>query len=216
MTGSSARTIAQTREGIACRFESELAAAGRKREDFQVNLYVYVAIAKDRRQAIDDARGTVAFYSSIAQYEKYYAAHGFGDAARAVASAASRNDVRGMIAAVPDEMVEAFAVTGTRDEALARVEELGRYADSITVIPPGTGNSLPPEKIALYRDAIAATLRAALRRSHGIFAIRRHEGSIEIDTAGRDLPASRTPAARRERSSQTIAWNAPDVVEGRG
>lgn len=141
-----------------------LAAAGRKREDFHVNLYVYVAIAKYRRQAIDDARGTVAFYSSIAQYEKYYAAHGFGDAARAVVAAASRNDPRGMLAATPDEMVDTFVVAGTPDEARARVEELGRYADSITLLPPGTGDSLRADRIAEYRDAIAATFYPPRRK----------------------------------------------------
>jgi len=134
-----------------------LATARRKRENFHVNLYVYVAIAAERRRAIDDARGTVAFYSSIAQYEKYYAAHGFGDAARAVAAAAARGDAPAMVAAVPDEMVETFVVAGPRDEARARVEELGRHADSITLLPPGTGGTLGAERIAEYRRAIAAT-----------------------------------------------------------
>ena len=41
------------------------------REGFELNLFTYVAINPDRRQAIADARGTVAFYASIGQYEKY-------------------------------------------------------------------------------------------------------------------------------------------------
>jgi alkanesulfonate monooxygenase SsuD/methylene tetrahydromethanopterin reductase-like flavin-dependent oxidoreductase (luciferase family) len=141
-----------------------LAAAGRRREDFHVNLYAYVAIAADRRRAIDDARGTVAFYSSIAQYQKYYAAHGFGDAARAVVAAAARNDPRAMVAAVPDEMVDTFLVAGTAEEAKARVAELAGYADSITLLPPGTGGSLPADRVAEYRNAIAATFYPGRRK----------------------------------------------------
>ncbi len=141
-----------------------LAAAGQKREEFHVNLYVYVAIAKDRRQAIHDARGTVAFYAGIAQYEKYFARHGFGDAARTVATAAARGDRRAMVQAVPDEMVESFVIAGTREEAEARIEELGRHADSITLIPPGTGNSLAAERVAEYQNAIATTFYPIPRR----------------------------------------------------
>jgi probable F420-dependent oxidoreductase len=157
LTGHPVWTAAWVKNQMTPLLNEGLRAHGRKREDFHVNLWVYVAIAKDRRQAIDDARGTVAFYSSIAQYEKYYAAQGFGDASRAVAAAASRSDGRAMLAAVPDEMVDTFVVAGTPDEARARVEELGRHADSLTLVPPGTGGSLAGDRIAKYRDAIAAT-----------------------------------------------------------
>ena len=116
-----------------------------------------MAIAEDRRRAIDEARGTVAFYSSIAQYEKYFTAHGFGDAARAVAAAAARGDARAMVAAVPDEMVEEFVAVGTPDEVRARVDELGRLAESITLIPPGTGGTLDSQRVAAYGRAIAET-----------------------------------------------------------
>src|SRR5262249_27619381 len=120
-----------------------LAAAGRRREDFHVNLWSYVAIDADRRRAIDDARATLAFYSGVAQYERYFAAHGFGDAARAVVAATAKGDFLGARRAVPDEMVATFMVAGTRDEVQRRVEELGRAADSLTLVPPGTAGTLP-------------------------------------------------------------------------
>jgi probable F420-dependent oxidoreductase len=113
-----------------------LAKAGRKRSDFKINLWVYAAINKDRQRAIDDARGTVANYSQIAQYEKYFAAHGFGDQARAVREAAQRKDFAAMRKAVPDEMVNTFALAGTPDDARERIEEYWKVADSITLTPP--------------------------------------------------------------------------------
>jgi alkanesulfonate monooxygenase SsuD/methylene tetrahydromethanopterin reductase-like flavin-dependent oxidoreductase (luciferase family) len=134
-----------------------LAAAGRRREDFHVSLWTYVAIDADRKRAIDETRGTLAFYSGIAQYERYFAAHGFGDAARAVAAATARGDVPAALAAIPDEMVTTFMTAGTPDEVRERVEALGRSADSLTLLPPGTGGTLPVERVRAYRRAIAET-----------------------------------------------------------
>jgi probable F420-dependent oxidoreductase len=135
--------------------DTELASAGRTREKFHVNLWNYVAVANDRKQAINDMRGTVAFYSSIAQYAKYFAAHGFGAQAHAVVEAAARKDVPAMLQAVPDEMVTTFAIAGAPDEARERVDRLWQYADSITLSAPQ--NFLPAQRIAEYRDAISST-----------------------------------------------------------
>ena len=111
----------------AARLDRTLAAKARKRSDFHVNLWNYVAIANDRKQAIDDMRGTVAFYSSIAQYRKYYAAQGFGAQAVAVTEAAARKDTAAMLKVVPDEMVTTFAIAGTPDDARERVAKMWEY-----------------------------------------------------------------------------------------
>jgi alkanesulfonate monooxygenase SsuD/methylene tetrahydromethanopterin reductase-like flavin-dependent oxidoreductase (luciferase family) len=139
--------------------EKRLTAAGRARAKFHVNLWNYVAIAKTRKQAIDDMRGTVAFYSSIAQYEKYYAANGFGAEAHAVVEAAARNDNAAMLKAVSDEMVTTFAIAGTPDEVRERVERMWPYADSMTLSPPQY--FLSGGSIADYRNAIVDILYRA-------------------------------------------------------
>lgn len=143
----------------AQRLEKTLVEAGRKRDQFHVNLWNYAAVAPNRKQAIDDMRGTVAFYSSIAQYQKYYAAHGFGAEANAVIEAAQRNDSAAMLKAVPDEMVTTFAIAGTPDDARERVEKMWQYADSMTLSPPQYfvgGNRLAEYHAAIvdtfYRD----------------------------------------------------------------
>jgi probable F420-dependent oxidoreductase len=131
-----------------------LSEKGRSRETFHVNLWSYAAVAKTRKQAIDDMRGTVAFYSSVAQYEKYYAAHGFGAEARAVVEAAKRNDTAAMLNAVPDEMVTTFTIAGTPDETRERVDQMWRHADSMTLSAPMY--SLSGARMAEYREAIAS------------------------------------------------------------
>jgi probable F420-dependent oxidoreductase len=132
-----------------------LAKSGRKRTDFKINLWIYTAINKDRQKAIDDARGTVAFYSQIAQYEKYFAAHGFGENARAVQAAAARKDFAAMRKAVPDEMVTTFALAGTPDDAREQIEAYWKVADSITLTPPNA--MLDGATHRAYQQAIADT-----------------------------------------------------------
>jgi probable F420-dependent oxidoreductase len=151
----SLKWIAQT----AALLERTLAAKNRKRADVHVNLWNYAAIANDRRQAIDDMRGTVAFYSSIAQYRKYYAAHGFGAQAIAATEAAARKDTAAMLKAIPDEMVTTFAIAGTPDDARERVAKMWEYADSMTISSPQY--FVPPERMNSYRSAIVETLYKA-------------------------------------------------------
>ena len=143
--------------------DTELAGAGRSREKFHVNLWNYVAIAGSRKQAIDDMRGTIAFYSSIAQYQKYFAAHGFGPQTHAVIEAAARKDSAAMLKAVPDAMVTTFAIAGTPDEVRELVAQLWEHADSMTLSAPQ--NLLPGSRIAEYRDAIAKTFYGEVAQS---------------------------------------------------
>jgi probable F420-dependent oxidoreductase len=136
-----------------------LGEKGRPRDQYHVNLWSYAAVANTRKQAIDDMRGTVAFYSSVAQYEKYYAAHGFRAEARAVVEAANRKDVAAMLKAVPDEMVTTFAIAGTPDETRERVEKMWQYADSMTLTAPA--NFISSAKVAEYREAIVSNFYKA-------------------------------------------------------
>jgi probable F420-dependent oxidoreductase len=133
--------------------EASLKQAGRKRADFDLNVWAFVTIDEDRKRAIDDARPTVAFYSSMKQYEKYFAAHGFGAQARAAGAAAQRGDQAAMVAAIPDEMTATFAVAGTPSEVRARVEKLWENADSMTLVPPVVG--LDGARVARHQAAIA-------------------------------------------------------------
>jgi alkanesulfonate monooxygenase SsuD/methylene tetrahydromethanopterin reductase-like flavin-dependent oxidoreductase (luciferase family) len=115
-----------------------------------------LAINPDRRQALADARGTVARYASISQYEKYFAAHGFGEAARGAASAAQQHDQSTMLSAIPDSMVETFAIVGTPEEVRSKLAAVWEVADSVTVMAPTT--FLTPEQIRMYQQAIATTV----------------------------------------------------------
>jgi probable F420-dependent oxidoreductase len=127
--------------------------AGRDRAAVTLNLQMWVAVNDDRREAIEDARPTVAYYSQSPQYLRYFEAIGFGDAARALQARFAEGDIPGMIAACPDEMVESIAIVGPKDDVLRRFRERTADADACTPVVPHYG--IAPDKLAFYDAGIA-------------------------------------------------------------
>lgn len=134
--------------------DDALAKSGRQRSDIEVNIWPWMAINDDRKQAIDDTRGTVAFYASVGVYESFFEAHGFLKEARSCQGEVKQGvDVESLKKHVPDEMVETFAACGPADEVAEKVEPYWQIADSICPTPPIWG--LPAEKIQGYAEALA-------------------------------------------------------------
>ena len=127
--------------------------AGRKRSDVDLNVWLYVAPNTNKQEAIAETRHTVIFYALHSQYEKYFAANGFGAEARAIAAAAKAQDEAAMVRACPDAMVEKFAIIGTPDEVRLRIDRIAEVADSFTLCAPYV--AIPPERIGFYNEQIA-------------------------------------------------------------
>jgi probable F420-dependent oxidoreductase len=130
-----------------------LERAGRRREDVELNLWLWCAPNPDEAEAIEDARATVASYASAAQYESFFAAHGFRDEARRLQERSRARDVLQHAKLVPDEMVRTFVLLGRPDEVRAKVERAWSVADSLCLVPPSYG--LGPEKLLHYQGEIA-------------------------------------------------------------
>lgn len=126
---------------------------GRERSAVTVNLQMFVALNDDRRQAIEDARANVAFYSQSPQYLRYFDTIGMGAPARALQAAFAVGDLAGMAAACTDEMVESIAIVGGKDEVIRRVRERAAHADAITPVIPHYG--LSQDQIDFYTAGIA-------------------------------------------------------------
>lgn len=141
------------REQVAPNLKIGLDRAGRNRKDFDLNLFLFVAPNENKREAIEDARQTIAFYGQMAQYERYYEAIGFGKEARALQEAGARQDHAAMMAACSDEMVESIVLAGPPDELRARLKRLAQIADSFTLSIPFYG--MAPDKAAYYTQRIA-------------------------------------------------------------
>jgi probable F420-dependent oxidoreductase len=127
----------------------------KERSDVEFNAWLFVAVSKDASEAINDAKATVAFYGGIAQYEEYFAAHGFREEARKLQQGVARGDYLRAAKLVPDDMAQTFVVCGTADEVRKRIEPAWEVVDSMTLVPPAYG--LGADKLMSYAVAIAST-----------------------------------------------------------
>ncbi len=125
----------------------------RRREDVELNLWLWCAPTTDEAEAIEDSRATIAFYAGMAQYESFFEAHGFGAEARRLQEYVRKHEVVGQARLVPDEMVRTFVICGSPDRVRERIERAWTVADSLCLLPPAYG--LSPEKLASYSAEIA-------------------------------------------------------------
>jgi probable F420-dependent oxidoreductase len=130
-----------------------LARGGRGRDEVHVMMGQFVAIDDDPRQAMDDARATVAFYAGVEAYEPFFAAHGYLEEARRCQAWVKRGHFLGSTDEVPDEMVERFALCGPPDTVRRRFRPLWDLGDSFWLAPPLFG--LAPERVAELAGRVA-------------------------------------------------------------
>ena len=135
--------------------ERGLKRGGRQRDEIEFQVGLYVAASNDRAEAVNDARSTVAFYAGAAQYEEYFAAHGFREEARRLQEGARSGGYASVAHTVPDEMAEMFVVCGTPDEVRKKIEPVWEVADSLLLVPPTY--ALSSEKVMSYVGAIVNT-----------------------------------------------------------
>jgi probable F420-dependent oxidoreductase len=130
-----------------------LARGNRRRDDVELNLWLWCAPNANEAEAIEDARATVAFYAAAEQYESFFAAHGFRDEARRIQERLRQRDVLEHTDLVPDDMVRTFVQCGKPEVVRERVERAWTVADSLCLVPPAY--ALPPEKALQYQTEIA-------------------------------------------------------------
>jgi hypothetical protein len=112
----------------------------------------------DRALAVRDAKGQIGFYFTTELYHSVLALHGLkhvGDACRA---ALRTFDVRAMVDAVPDSLVDEIAIACTPDEARDRLAEWKDLTSEALLYAPTVG--VPPERVRANMDAIFATFGA--------------------------------------------------------
>ncbi|MBI2962329.1 MAG: LLM class flavin-dependent oxidoreductase [Deltaproteobacteria bacterium] len=143
-------------ERVVANLAKGLARGGRDRKNFDLNVWLFVAPGRDRRECIEDMRPTIVFYAKFAQYERYFAECGFGSEARAIQRACEAGDEAGMRRACTDAMVEKFALVGAIDDIRGAVQRISRFADSFSLVGPFYG--VPVEKFAFYNRRIAEAL----------------------------------------------------------
>ncbi|MCW3066411.1 MAG: class flavin-dependent oxidoreductase [Solirubrobacterales bacterium] len=119
--------------------------AGRDPRDVQVASLVLAVVHDDPEEARRELAAQIAFYASVKTYAGLIERLGFGAEGATIRDAFARRDLDGMIAAVPERMVDALGVAGTAGDVRAG---LRRYADALDhVILYTPSFRLTPERV---------------------------------------------------------------------
>jgi probable F420-dependent oxidoreductase len=133
-------------------FETGLRRSGRRRADLDFIPTVTCAIDDDEARALDAARRTIAFYSTVRTYKPLWEMHGFAAAAEAAGDAFRKGDLAAVPGHIPDEMVETFTAAGPLDKVRERVAEVAERGDGVFLTP--ATYFIPPEQIGEYQQKI--------------------------------------------------------------
>lgn len=109
------------KEAVLPEIKSGLEASGRERGGFSAASIITCAVSRDRKRAMEAARATIAFYATVRTYEPPFRLHGFTAETAKIREAFLNGDVKSMIGAVSDDMVNTFAVVGSPDECRKRI-----------------------------------------------------------------------------------------------
>lgn len=109
------------------------ATVGRDLEGFAVSIKPLIAAAADGsalQHKIRDVRARIAFYASTPAYLAAFEAHGMGELARELQGLSRQQRWEEMPRFISDEMLDLYAVVGTYDEIVGKLER--RYGGLVT------------------------------------------------------------------------------------
>jgi alkanesulfonate monooxygenase SsuD/methylene tetrahydromethanopterin reductase-like flavin-dependent oxidoreductase (luciferase family) len=119
------------------------ARAGRSLDGFEATVGFPAVVTRDD-SGIELAKGQVMMYAtalgSAPAYLESARAAGFGDAAEAIGERVRAGDLRGAVSLVPDEMVDALVLAGSRERVRGRIERYraaGLTGVHLLPSPPG-------------------------------------------------------------------------------
>jgi alkanesulfonate monooxygenase SsuD/methylene tetrahydromethanopterin reductase-like flavin-dependent oxidoreductase (luciferase family) len=137
--------------------EAAAEAAGRHADDIERHVVLRCAVNDDGDVARHWARLGICEYGQYPVHQRVYGMNGFGDEAAAIAAAMVEGDLEAAAAAVSDEMVEEFSVSGTPQEARSKLRTWEGLVHGVCLASPGLG--LSPDELgancAAIRDAFA-------------------------------------------------------------
>lgn len=129
--------------------------SARDRDGFKLCSIITCAISDNKKDALQAARATIAFYATVKTYNPPFKLHGFQQEIQNVRDAFIERDIKRMIASVSDDMVNTFAVVGSASECRKRIEEYAEYIDLPILSAPHY--FLDFEEVKKYQSAIIDT-----------------------------------------------------------
>jgi alkanesulfonate monooxygenase SsuD/methylene tetrahydromethanopterin reductase-like flavin-dependent oxidoreductase (luciferase family) len=113
----------------------------------------------DPARAERDARLMIGFYVTVKTYDTLTSLHGWDDGVAAVRNAFRNNDIDGMAAAVPQDMLDSIAIYGTTADARDRIAARKRLPQLRFHSPPSF--MVSPKRRTAYDEAIVELLKGS-------------------------------------------------------
>lgn len=130
---------------------------GKARHDLDVVVSACCSVAADPALARRRAAGLVGFYATVRTYADFFAFHGLAEDQQAVIDAFGTGAGADHLAgSVSDRMVDALAMTGTREDIAARIAAYDGIADTVKLSPPTHG--LPAAETRAAQDEVIALI----------------------------------------------------------
>jgi probable F420-dependent oxidoreductase len=142
------------------RVEAAVSAVGRARADIEVSTGVIVEVDDDRDVARTLARRQVAFYGTTPNYRTVFEANGEGDLTDRCREAFRGGGMGRLHEAIPDDVLDRYAVAGTPAEVAAGLRGWMGHVDHLIATTPTNGRA-PAEVSAAVARTIDAAARAA-------------------------------------------------------
>ena len=126
-------TARYMREVTLPALERGLARAGRTRDEYEISypaMMITGTNESEMQAAIEAVKAQLAFYASTPAYRPVLDLHGWGDLFAELNTLSKRGKWVEMARLIPDDMLDAFAVTGEPGEIPSKILE--RYGDMVT------------------------------------------------------------------------------------
>ena len=129
--------------------------SGRARNNFKSCSIITCAISENKKEALEAARATIAFYATVKTYQPPFKLHGFENEVEKVRAAFLNRDIKKMIKSVSEDMVNTFAVVGSASECRNKIDEYREYIDLPILSAPHY--YLDFQEVKGFQDAILDT-----------------------------------------------------------
>jgi probable F420-dependent oxidoreductase len=110
--------------------------AGRGAEEVAISTYALACAAEDADLARREAAAMIAFYATVKSYAPMFDTRGFADEAAAIRAAFADRDLKTMIAAVTEPMVDELSCAGTPAEVAAALRRYDGVVDEVVLSVP--------------------------------------------------------------------------------
>jgi probable F420-dependent oxidoreductase len=135
--------------------------AGRSPEEVDVACMLPCSVGRNADEARDPIRGIVATYAGFfPRYKRLMGESGFADDVEVIRQAWVSEGLEAATRAVPNDLVDAVALTGTPEECRRKIEEYRQNGITLPIIFPAGGGISPEGRGMTVKEATQESIRA--------------------------------------------------------